>query len=61
MKVVNDFLGIELIPACAIGNELTYHDGSLVIKTFRSGKVRGWRKLETSGEVTNIISEIFTA
>lgn len=56
-KAINEFLGAELIPACAVGNELTYLDGALILKTFRSGDIEGYRKLDTNGELVNIITE----
>lgn len=59
-EVVNEFLGTEFIPPCAIGNELAYMDGSLVVKTFGNTGMNGWRRLGEDGEITNIIAEFFT-
>ena len=57
-NAVNEFLGAELIPTCAIGSELAYHNGNLVIKTFNNGNMHGYRTLNVGGEITNIITEI---
>ena len=56
-EVINEFLGIEFIPACAIGSKLAYQNGSLVIKSFDSDNISGWRKLDQNGDLTNIITE----
>lgn len=55
---INDFLGYEFIPACAIGNEMACINGNLVIKTFHREEMHGYRKLALDGEVVNIITEL---
>lgn len=57
-NAINDFLGTELIPICAIGNEMTFMDGNLMIRTFTNEQMQGWRKLDADGEITNIIGEL---
>lgn len=56
-EAINEFLGAELIPACAVGGQLCYVDGNLILKTFRMGKYEGYRKLENTGQLVNIIME----
>lgn len=58
--VINEFLGAELIPACAVGNELALIDGSLVVNTFSNGDMHGYRKLNDDGDLINIIAEFKT-
>mgnify|MGYP006863481009 CR=1 FL=1 len=57
-EMINGFLGAEMIPECAIGSELTYLDGDLIVKTFQAGKTTGYRKLTSAGELVNIIAEL---
>lgn len=56
-RLINEFLGAELIPGCAIGNQLVYSDGSLVVETFKNDGTKGYRRLDLSGDITNIITE----
>lgn len=57
-EIANEFLGAELIPACAIGGELALINGNLILKTFREGNIHGYRRLDQSGNIINIIKEI---
>lgn len=57
--IVNEFMGLEFIPECAIGKEMAFMDGSLIMKTFSKGLMKGYRSLNADGEVTNVITELF--
>ena len=57
-ELVNTFLGTEMIPNCAVGNELAYINGNLVLKTFTEGTFQGYRQLCASGDLINIIKEL---
>lgn len=56
-KIINNFVKLELVPACAVGNELYYVNGSLVIKTFNSNGLIGTRIVDPLGQVINVIAE----
>lgn len=56
-EAINSFLGAELIPTCAIGSELCIDGGSLILRTFKDGHMEGYRKLDSDGQITNIIAE----
>ena len=57
-ELVNEFLGTEMIPNCAVGNELAYINGNLVLKTFTKDAIHGYRQLCANGELINIIKEL---
>lgn len=56
---VNGYLDAEFIPACAVGNELVYVEGNLIMKTFNNNGMNGYRKMDELGQIINIITESY--
>ena len=56
-ETVNGFLETDFIPECAVGNETVWAHGSVVFRSFNTGKIQGYRTLDEGGSIFNIIQE----
>jgi hypothetical protein len=54
---INNYVGKELIPSCAIGNPIFFDNGNIIFETFDQDGVSGARMLTQDGEIINLIQE----
>lgn len=56
MDAVNSLLGMEFIPKCAVGEQLSFVEGNLILRSFSMDGLQGWRRLDGRGDIVNAIA-----